>query len=203
MKNAGRAGAARVVSLSECAEVLPGFSVRGRMEQDRDGTHQLILTRHLTDGVPYEYEPSHELRIVPHSHTGPYELRTGDVLFMSRGDSNRAWVIARVHEPTVAPVSFYIIRPRPGLDGRYLAWYLNQMPAQLAIGRMRTGAGTPLVQRRAFASLPVVVPTEAVQRDVAHVGELMARERLLRGRLEKVLDRLQAIQSARIIDALR
>ena len=203
MKNGGRAEAAQLVSLGECAQVLPGFSIRGRIGHDSNGTHQLILTRHLTDGIPYEYEPTHELRIVPHTHTGPYELRTGDVLFMSRGTRNRAWVLGQIPKDTIAPVSFYIIRPQPGLDGRYLAWYLNQTSSQAAIDRMRTGAGTPLIQRRLFEALSVVVPAEAIQSEVAQVGELMARERLLRGRLDHALDRLQSLQSTTIIEGLR
>jgi hypothetical protein len=95
------------------------------------------------------------------------------------------------------------MRPKPGLDGGYLAWYLNQTPAQAAIDRMRTGAGTPLVQRRSFETLPVVVPPEAVQGEVARVGELMARERLLREHLDQALNQLQSLQSARIIEGLR
>lgn len=203
MTKKGRADVARVLSLSECAEVLPGFSVRGRMEHQSDGTHQLLLTRHLTDGVPYAYEPAHEMRITPHTRTDSYQVRRGDVVFMSRGDRNRAWVIAHVSEPTIAPVSFYILRSRAGLDGGYLAWYLNQKPAQAAIDKMRTGAGTPLVQRRAFETLLVPLPGETVQREVAQISGLMARERLLRGRLNEALDRLQAIQSAQIIEGLR
>src|SRR2546426_8797163 len=100
MKSAGRTEGARVLRLAECAEVLPGFSVRGRMEHDAGGTHQLVLTRHLIEGVPYVYEAKHELRIVPGRETGRYEVRAGDVVFMSRGSRNLAWSIAEVPKPT-------------------------------------------------------------------------------------------------------
>src|SRR5262245_22540852 len=151
----GRAEATQVLALHECVEVLPGFSIAGRLLHDPNGTHQVVITRHLTDGEPYGYDTSHKLRIVPRRDTAPYEVRRGDVLFMSRGMQNRAWVVAEVPDPTIAPVSFYILRPSDILDGRYLAWYLNQAPAQGAIGQLRTGAGTPLVQRDAFQSLNV------------------------------------------------
>ena len=204
MTKEGRVGAARAVRLDECAEVLPGFSVRGRMEHDPKGTHQLILTRQLTDGIPYAFDPGHELRIVPHTHPDLYEVQAGDVLFMSRGDRNRAWVIERAYKPSIAPVSFYILRPRQGLVGGYLAWYLNQQPAQAAIGKMRTGAGTPLIQREPFKALDVVVPVAIQQQEtIAGLGVLFARERQLREQLSEATERAHAALGANIIETLR
>src|SRR6266542_4831959 len=104
MKHAGGTGTAHAVRLGECAHVLPGFSIAGRLQHDPKGTHQVVITRHLADGVPYSYDASHELRIVPRRDTAPYEVHGGDVLFMSRGTQNRAWVVAEVPDPTIAPV---------------------------------------------------------------------------------------------------
>ena len=199
----GRADATRVLALHECAEVLPGFSIAGRLQHDPKGTHQVIITRHLADGVPYNYDTSQELRIVSRRDTAPYEVHRGDVLFMSRGTQNRAWVVAEVPDPTIAPVSFYILRPGESLDGGYLAWYLNQAPAQGAIGQLRTGAGTPLVQRDAFQSLNVVLPPLDVQREIATLGVLLARERDLRQRLADATGRAHAALGANIIETLR
>ncbi len=199
----GRAESARVLTLRECAEVLPGFSIAGRLQHDPKGTHQVIITRHLADGLPYKYDTSQELRIVPRRDTAPYEVHRGDVLFMSRGTQNRAWVVAEVPDPTIAPVSFYILRPGESLDGGYLAWYLNQAPAQGAIGQLRTGAGTPLVQRDAFQSLNVVLPPLDVQREIATLGVLLARERDLRQRLADATGRAHAALGANIIETLR
>src|SRR5260370_32723457 len=96
----GRADATRVLALHECAEVLPGFSIAGRLEHDLKGTHQVVITRHLTDGVPYSYDASHKVRIVPRRDTAPYEVHRGNVLFMSRGTQNPARAVADVPEPT-------------------------------------------------------------------------------------------------------
>ena len=129
--------------LSECCvEILPGFSVAGRLEHVLKGTHQVLLTRHLRDGVPYHFQPQDELRILPRRETHNYEVVRGDVVFMSRGTRNRAWVIGDVPAPTIVPVSFYILRPWDGIEPRYLAWYLNQAPAQAAIDQSRTGRRT-------------------------------------------------------------
>jgi len=190
-------------SLVECAEVLPGFSVAGRMEHDPKGTHQVLLTRHLREGVPYRFRPEDELRIQPGRDATRYEVRPGDVVFMSRGSRNLAWAIAEVPERTIVPVSFYLLRLKPEVEARYLAWYLNQAPAQTAIDQIRTGAGTPIVQRAGFERLEVVVPPPETQRAIGDLGELQAREAELRTRLAEVSDRMQAALGRRIIDRLR
>ena len=199
----GKTNANRTLSLTECAEVLPGFSIAGRMEHNPEGTHQVMVTRHLRDGVPYRFEARDELRIVPRRDTARYEVRGGDAVFMSRGTRNLAWAMADVPEPTIVPVSFYILRPRADVEPRYLAWYLNQRPAQAAIDQIRTGAGTPIVQRAAFERLEVVVPRLEVQRGIADLAELQARERDLCARLSHATDRMQAVTGRRIIEKLR
>jgi hypothetical protein len=194
---------ASAVALGQCAEVLPGFSIAGRLEHDPEGTHQVLVTRHLRNGVPYRFEPRDELRIVPGRETAKYEVRAGDVVFMSRGTRNLAWVIEAVRAPTIVPVSFYILRLGAEVEARYLAWYLNQGPAQAAIDQTRTGAGTPIVQRAAFERLEVVVPPLEVQRGIADLAELQARERELCSRLVETTDRMHAATGRRIIENLR
>jgi hypothetical protein len=173
------------------------------MEHDPEGTHQVLVTRHLRNGVPYRFEPRDELRIVPGRETAKYEVRAGDVVFMSRGTRNLAWVIEAVPAPTIVPVSFYILRPKAKVEASYLAWFLNQGPAQAAIDQTRTGAGTPIVQRAAFERLEVVVPSLEVQRGIAELAELQARERELCSRLVEQTDRMQAATGRRIIEELR
>jgi len=173
------------------------------MEHDPEGTHQVLVTRHLRNGVPYRFEPRDVLRIVPGRDVAKYEVRLGDVVFMSRGTRNLAWAIAAVPAPTIVPVSFYILRPGAEVEARYLAWYLNQGPAQAAIDQTRTGAGTPIVQRTAFERLEVVVPPLEAQRGIAELAELQARERELCSRLVETTDRMQAATGRRIIEELR
>ena len=198
-----KARGAQVLCLAECAGVLPGFSIAGRMEHNSEGTHQVLVTRHLRDGVPYRFEARDELRIAPGRDTARYQVRAGDVVFMSRGTRNRAWAIAAVAEPTIVSVSFYILRPGGEVEARYLAWYLNQVPAQVAIDQIRTGAGTPIVQRAAFERLEIVVPPLELQCSIADLAELQAREQELCAHLVQATDRMQAATGRRIIEELR
>ena len=183
--------AAQVTTIGACAAVLPGYSMGSAMEHDPEGTHQVILSRHLTLGQAYAYDPLDEFRLTPGGRDATrYEVKPGDLLFMSRGTRNLAWEIGQVAEPSLATVSFYILRPGTGVLPGYLAWYLNHHQTQAAIGQIRTGAGTPIVQRVAFTELAVTLPPTEVQRAIATVDGLMAAERKLRARRAQVANRL-------------
>jgi hypothetical protein len=213
---------AEIRRLGDFAEILPGYSTGKALVHDPDGTHQVVLSKHLTPGLPYSYSAADAFRIRPSSVGGRmspepqwrniarYELRRGDVLFMSRGTRNVATVIERVPGLSVAPVSFFIIRLRePDLlsgnespDPAYLTWYLNAPKAQNEIANIRTGAGTPIVQRSAFSDLEVPLPNVAAQRQIGALGESMVRETILHDALRNALDRGHDAASAAIAHRL-
>jgi hypothetical protein len=194
----GRTKQVAIAGLADLAEVLPGISTGTRLEHSPAGSHQLVLSRHLVPGLPYRYHAGDEFRIDPGRNARRYELRVGDVLFMSRGTRNVASWIESVPDPTVAPVAFYILRPRSGMDAGYLTWFLNQAGAQRAIADIRTGAGTPIVQRGPFMQLSVPVPDLDTQRTIAAIAAAMARERLTLIQLAAATSRLHDLTSDRI-----
>ncbi|MEJ7809742.1 MAG: hypothetical protein WKG32_04915 [Gemmatimonadaceae bacterium] len=198
----GKIEAVELAAVSDIAQVLPGFSTGKTFAHDPAGTHQVVLSRHLTPGLPYLYRPEDEFRIDPGRAARRYELRPGDVLFMSRGTRNVASWIERVPEPAVAPVSFYILRPTERVSPAYLTWYLNQPTAQRELAQIRTGATTPIVQRAAFAELCVSVPDAAAQQRIGELGEMMARERLLLDRLADAVGRAHAASSDQLARSL-
>ena len=173
--------------LSQLAQVLPGYALKTSVEHDPEGPYQVVTPRHLGDQPFYAYTDADELRMgFPEGNPERYLLCPGDVLFVSRGTGNRAIYIADIPTPAVATAVFYVLRAAPALDPRYLTWYLNQAPTQVAIGQIRTGAGTPIVQRKALMELPLPLPDPATQRRIAELYQLQHREqRLCRDLLDR------------------
>jgi len=169
--------------ISDCAVVLPGFSIKTRVEHEPDGTHQVLMAKHLKESRPYCYEDDHEIRITPAPAANKYLLKTGDIVFISRGIRNSAHVIEQAPMCTVASSTLYILRVNPGVDACYLAWCINQSPIQAAIKKARTGASTPIVQRDKFAEIIVPMPCGEKQRKIAALAALMNREKELREKL--------------------
>jgi len=190
----------QTVQLSRVVDVLPGYPVKARVEHDPDGAFQVVIPRHLGDEPVYAYKDEHALRMNLEGRPDRYLIAPGDVLFVSRGMSNRATYVARIPDATVSTAVFYVLRPRRDLDPRYLTWYLNQAPTQMAIGQIRTGAGTPIVQRKALMELSMPVPDLATQRRIADVFELMNRERRLCQRLVDCIERQHRLLSQELLN---
>jgi hypothetical protein len=197
------AAGVRLYSLGEVASVLPGLSTGGRLEHDPLGSHQVVLSRHLVAGLPYRYDGRDEFRIQVGRDATKYEIRLGDVLFMSRGVRNVASWIESLPDRSVAPVSFYIIRSSGALVPGYLTWFLNQRIAQRAIADIRTGAGTPIVQRAPFTNLEIAVPDLQTQQTVAALGAAMVREEQTLKRLALVTAQAHDLTSEQIARDLR
>nr|VFJ86059.1 MAG: Type I restriction modification DNA specificity domain [Candidatus Kentron sp. LFY] len=202
--------------IADCAEVLPGYSLRGCAKHEPSGSHQVIVGRHLSlpgpstlvlstmdlatmdlatlgpaapdppasglsiPGMGYRYRPEHELRITPKGKVEKYSVKSGDVLLISRGVKNHAILVESVPERTIASATFYLLRVRHGVDPAYLAWSLNQAPIQDGIRQARTGAGTPIVQRKLFTDIMIPLPSYEDQCKIAKIGGCMVKERILR-----------------------
>jgi len=192
----------QMTRIADCAEVLPGYALKVRAEHEPEGTHQVILGKHLSEGRPYRYAPEHELRITPKGPVDKYRVSAGDVLFISRGSRNHAARVESVPDTAVASATFYILHPHDGIDAGYLAWCLNQAPIQAQIGQVRTGAGTPIVQRKVFADITIPVPSLDKQRQLAAMGDLMAQEQQIRQQLMKETSTLHRALGQQILQSL-
>jgi hypothetical protein len=189
----------KLAAIGDIAEVRPGLSTGARLQHTPTGSHQLVLSRHLVPGQSYSYQPQDEFRIDPGRNAGDrYLVVHGDVLFMSRGTRNVASWIESVPDLTVAPVSFYVLRPGRHVDSAYLTWYLNQRVAQRALSDIRTGAGTPIVQRAAFEQLAIPLPQQEIQRKIGALGSAMGNERSLLRRLLETTSAFHDLTSEQI-----
>ncbi len=189
-------------AIRDCAEVLPGFSSKSAIIDEPGGSVQVITAQHLTKGAPYSYLPGHRLRIAPPRASERYMLRPGDILFMSRGVNNYAVLLEQLPTLAIAPLSFYILKPKAGVLPAYLSWCLNQEPVKARINSIRTGAATPLVPRDAFADIMIPLPAMNIQERIAELFYLQAREGALLRRLEEETDRMHRMTGLRILSQL-
>lgn len=188
--------------VAECAEVLPGFALKARAEHEPEGAYQVVMAKHLSDCMPYRYIDEHELRMTPAGSPENYRVQKGDVLFISRGVRNCAAVIESVPENTIASSTFYILRTHPVIDPAYLAWCMNQQPAQMQIGQIRTGAGTPIVQRNVLGDIQIPVPPLKEQKHIVELGALMAAELEIRKKLLEATETYQRMVGQKIVAKL-
>ena len=193
----------RPTRIIDCAEILPGYSLKARARHEPEGVYQVIMARHLNEDEPYRYQSSHRLRMTPTSNIDKYRVFVGDVLFIARGAHSHAVMVESVPNHTIASGNLYILRAREGILPQYLAWCINQAPTQADIAQVRTGAGTPIVQRSAFANIAIALPPPARQEKIARLSDLMAKERRLCRQLLEQTECLHKLMGTRLLKQLQ
>lgn len=172
---------AQLIKIKDIADVMPGLSIKRRTEDEPNGAYQVLLARHLSGSLEYSYKKEDQLRMdVDVKRIDKYRVSSGDVLFVSRGSSNYAGAVIQIPECTIASSVFFILRPKQQVDPVYLAWCINQPPIRAAIAAVRTGAGSPIVQRAIFEQIAVPVPALERQTTIAELAKSMKLERDLK-----------------------
>ncbi len=180
--------------IKDIAEIQIGYQFRGRVEADPQGTHKVIQIRDL-DELPFlKTENLQAVRLK--GDTDRYLVNENDVLFLSRGHKNYAIPINIPLKNTVAASYFFILRiNQDKILPEYLAWYLNQAPAQEYLHSIaRRGTHIPLVPLSIFNDLTVDVPDIETQKRIVEVSRLSEKENYLTMQLQE--KRSQLIKAA-------
>lgn len=165
--------------LAEIAEVKLGYQFRKKMEPSDDGTHWVIQIRDFDQNHILRRKELSRVRI--HEPQEQFLIKKGDILFLSRGHRN--WAAPMIEDLTdaIAVSHFFVLRITDiRVDPEYLAWYINQKPAQEYLhSTARRGTHMPLIALSAFKELTVDVPGIATQQRIIELNRLAEREKRL------------------------
>src|SRR3972149_8135049 len=170
--------------ITEIADIQIGYQFRKKIELDDPGTNRVIQIRDFDENHTLNKDGLSRVRI--DKSTDQYLIRRGDVLFLSRGHRHWAAPIIDELQDTVAVGHFFVIKMRNEIIlPEYLAWYINQSPAQEYLHNIaRRGTHMPLVTLSAFKGLTVEVPDMATQHQIVELSRLMERENKLLAELQ-------------------
>lgn len=157
-------------------------------QENPDGNVRAVAIRDLVSSKPLHW---HELpRVWLDEKYLSHCLRPGDVVLPSRGDYYKAWFFEGAEEPVFPMGQLNVITPEDNLNGRFLAWYLNQPTTQAKISVMLTGTGIKALTKSALLSLEIEVPVMDRQKQIAEMDETTEKMAAIRHRLSE-LDRLE------------
>jgi len=166
--------------LGDVSEIQVGYQSREGIRAHPDGSHFLLQARDF-DNL-HQVDWSNLTRFTPAGSTTKSEIQPGDVLFLAKGQDNFACPVNRVTNHVLAANSFYIVRPDQGMIlPEYLAWWLNQAPAQEFIQLNRSGSSLPFLSVSALTRLEVPIPPIEVQRKIGELELLRKKEADLLG----------------------
>lgn len=165
--------------LQDISTIHLGYTARGRLEvADGNGLLTIQLGDVSSDG---RVDPKLLKRACLGDLPDRYFVRTGDLVFRSRGDRYTAFALDdRFQEPALAVLPLFVLRPK--LDvvlPEYLAWAMNQWPAQRHFEGFARGTNLRMVPRASLETLEVHVPDIETQRRIVAVDALAERERVL------------------------
>ncbi len=164
-------------SLVEVAAIAAGYPLRGAADELEAGDVAIIQMRNVDaeSGVNW----AEVQRITLPSKRPPTFLEAGDIIFTTRGTRNFALALDAIEKPAVCSPHFFVIRvlDTKMLEPAFLAWQINQRPAQQYFQREATGSHILNIRREVIEKLPLVIPPLATQRTLVAFAKTASDER--------------------------
>lgn len=165
-------------TLQEYAEVRAGHPFRGSVPETADGTALTVQMRdvNISQGVAWQSVA----RTNPGGRKKPDWLRAGDILFLARGARNFAVHLEQVPGAAVCSQYFFLIRLKhQQVLPAFLAWQINQSPAQEYLHRNAEGSDQLSIRRGILEALPMVIPSLERQQQILSFVHSVRREQHL------------------------
>lgn len=169
------------MKLKNVAKVRAGHPFRGKVIENKNAPTKVIQIRDIIrDGkINWEMVISAD---VENKRGNVGWLQKGDVIFTARGPKNIAACIAHeLKEPIVCSPHFFIIQiTKPDeLLPEFLAWQLNQAPAQRYFDGMAEGSWQVGINKSSIVELKLSIPDIDTQHKVIELAKTALREKHL------------------------
>ena len=184
--------------LKDIATIRSGHLFREKIEPEANGPMRVIQVSDITPDARLSLDPL--TRISVRGLKQNRHLEPGDCLFISRGPRKQAIAIAQMLENTIATSQFFVLRPDITILPEFLAWYINQRPAQRYIEEHSTGTSASLINLEALKMLPVEVPPSETQTRIVRIHQLSLREKEL---VEAIQTRRRAMVEMALLKMIR
>lgn len=172
------------ITLRDIAQIQPGYPFREGIEPVDGGRLRVIQIKDI--GPSGQVEPAGIVRVETDGIKSNFFVLPKDVLLTTRGTSRRAAVVGQSFDNTIFVAQIFAVRKLSDeVLPEYLAWYLNQEPAQAHFDTYTSGTTIQNVRKDVLGALPVDVPPIETQRRVLKIAELGRRESELRRTLEE------------------
>lgn len=180
--------------IGKIAEISVGYQPRQGIEPSEAGSWRIIQMKDIDDRRQVQWQNLTRFEPDRPANIELIRLQPGDVLFVARGHKNWATAVNPPGSDIIAAYYFFILRVVVDrITPEYLAWYINQKPAQEFLTSMaRRGSHMPVIPKSAFEVLPVEIPPLETQQLVVKIDQLHNRERELQGEISSLREKLLA-----------
>lgn len=162
--------------LVEVASISAGYPFRGKIEKLPDGEFAVIQMRNASPETGIDWDALTRVELPRVSEKAL--LQPGDIILSTRGGRNYAYCIGHKRGQLVCSPHFFVIRlMRDDVLPEFLAWQMNQAPAQnyFAIGAQ--GSHISNLKRAVVERLPIKLPSYERQTSIVEMANAMRAER--------------------------
>jgi hypothetical protein len=169
---------AEITTLVEVAEIAAGHPLRSGVDEFPTGDTGVIQMRNVDPETGVDWSSVSRVELPPARRIE--FLNPGDVIFSTRGTRTYAVALGTAPFPAVCSPHFFVLRIRGGaVEPRFLAWQINQAPAQEYLQREATGSHILNIRREVIERLEIVIPSLAHQAAIVAFAEEATREKRL------------------------
>ncbi len=168
--------------LVEMASISAGYPFRGKIDRLPRGDVAVIQMRNADPETGIDWQGLARAEL-PRASEKAF-LRPGDIILSTRGGRNFAYCIDANRGHVVCSPHFFVIRLTWGsVLPEFLAWQINQKPAQNRFAAGATGTYVLNLKRAVVEELCVAVPSIARQHRIVALDEAARTERSVLKRL--------------------
>jgi restriction endonuclease S subunit len=171
------------ITLGDAVTVTAGYPLRGSAEALKLGDVRLIQLKNTDPDSDIDWGDVSSVSLP--SKREPNWLTDHDVIFAARGTKTLAYPLSHVPPKTVCAPQFFVlsIQEPEKLLPHFLAWQINQKPAQEYFQRNATGSHIQNIRRSVLEELTIVVPSKEKQMMIVAFWQAAQKERSLLKRL--------------------
>lgn len=179
--------------ISQIAEIKSGFLFKEGVKPDKEGIVSVIQLKDIDEnGI---LNTSDLQRITLENVDRNDFIAASDVLIKAKTNHPVSALIKDILSNTIVTAHYFIIRIKVAdvLPG-YLAWYLNQRPAQKYFGKNAGGTRIQVINKQVLGDLEIVIPDMETQKRIEKICELHQREQNLMDALKEKKHKLVLAQ---------
>ena len=187
--------------LTDISSIYSGYPFRGRIDEDADGETAVVQIKNVDAETGVDWENLARTRLT--GRREPDLLRKDDILFIAQGMRNIAACVDEIAVDAVCSPHFFMIRLKCGVPllPAFLAWQINQIPAQRYLTVSATGSHVTGIRRQVLENLPVSVPDMKKQEKIVDFHEMVVWEKkLLLNMIENRDRQMRAVATATLAE---
>ena len=163
-------------SLNELAEISSGYPLRTSIDVLEGGNVSMIQVKNVDYNLGIAWKDV--VKVKPTSAKIRF-LAEGDILFAARNPNNFAIALKDIPFRTVCVPHFFIIslKDKSLLDSEFLAWQINQTPAQIYFKKYAGVSLVTNITREIVENLEITIPPMEKQKKVIEMHRTFIREK--------------------------